>query len=304
MSGRVSMSTSHDNAIRAERAAGWFDQADNHVQVAKRIPHKRELKPQVIFHLGQAMEMMVKGLAAASGYSHSNLKSDFGHNYVDLYVSLLEDMLGQSGLAQLVSEVLSVFYTEGTSYDAAVHLSNVRDHLASPGSARAKLTEADWRAIYLSAFRMSADEVDQLIDQYDRVGRDQDLAAAGFVLLRERMALEQGVSVDSVPISVVNKELRERVRYVKPLMGLLIFGCIFWPHNMPTRYPAPPGSDRNVFQVRQFGSLGVEHYSDALGVVKRLKVLRGCCAEVVRELIHGQRNGRLFMTQEDATPNS
>ena len=51
------MSTSLENAVRAERATEWFDQAYNQVLVAKRIPHKRELKPQVIFHLGQAMEM-------------------------------------------------------------------------------------------------------------------------------------------------------------------------------------------------------------------------------------------------------
>ena len=293
-----------NNAVRAERATEWFDQADNHVQVAKRIPRKRELKPQVIFHLGQAMEMVVKGLAAAAGYSHGSLKSDFGHNYVDLYISLLEETLGQSGIAPQISQVLSVFYTEGNAYDASVHLSNVRNHVASPGSTRAKLTEADWRAIYLSAFRMGVDEVDQFIRLYDEVGRNQELNAAGFVLLREQMALEQEISVDGVPVSVVNKELRERTRYMKSLMGLLIFGCIFWPHHMPARYPAPPESDRDVFQVRQFGSLGVQHYSDALGVVKRLKDLQECCEEVVKGLIHGQRNGHMFMTREDATPNS
>ena len=298
------MSTSLENAVRAERATEWFGQADNHVRVAKRIPHKRELKSQVIFHLGQAMEMLVKGLAAASGYSHSSLKSDFGHNYVDLYISLLEETLGQSGIAPQFSQVLSVFYTEGNTYDASVHLSNVRNHVASPGSTRAKMTEADWKAIYLSAFKMGVDEVDQLIRLYDEVGRNQALNAAGFALLREQMALEQEMTVDSVPSSPVHKELRERTRYVKPFLGLLIFGCIFWPHNMPARYPAPPESDLDVFQVHQFGSLGVQHYSDALGVVKRLKDLQQCCEEVVKDLIRGQRNGRLFMTREDATPKS
>ena len=297
------MSTSLENAVRAERATEWFDQADKHVLVAKRIPHKRELKPQVIFHLGQAMEMLVKGLAAASGYSHSSLKSDFGHNYVDLYVSLLEETLGQSGIASQINQVLSVFYTEGNAYDASIHLSNVRNHLVSPGSTKAKLTEVDWRSIYLSAFRMGVDEVDQLIRLYDEVGRNQALNAGGFALLREQMALEQEISVDSVPSSAVHKELRERTRFLKPFLGLLIFACIFWPHNMPARYPAPPGSDLDVFQVRQFGSLGVQHYSDALGVVKRLKILQECCEEVVKDLIRGQRNGRLFMTRKDVRPD-
>ena len=298
------MTTSLKKAIRAERATEWFDQADNHVRVAKRIPHKRELKPQVIFHLGQAMEMLVKGLAAASGYSYGRLKGEFGHNYVELYVSLFEESLGQSGMASQFSQVLSVFYMEGNAYDASAHLSHVRNHVASPGSTRAKMTDADWRAIYLSAFRMGAAEVSRMIRLYDEAGRNPVLNAAGFVLLREQMALEQGVSVDSVPSSAVNKELQERARYVKPLLGLLIFGCIFWPHNMPSRYPAPLESDRDVFQVDQFGSLGVQHYSDALGVVKRLKELQECCEEVVKDLIHGQRNGRLFMTREDAASSS
>lgn len=198
------MSTSLDNAVRAERATEWFDQAYTHVRVAKRIPRKGELKSQVIFHLGQAMEMMVKGLAAASGYSHRDLKGKFGHNFVDLYISLFEKSLEQSGMTAQFSEVLSVFYTEGSGYDATVHLSNVRNHVPSPGSARAKLTEADGRAIYLSAFRMSADEVDQLIRLYDDAGRNQELNAAGFVLLRGQIAREQGCSVDSLHVSVVN----------------------------------------------------------------------------------------------------
>lgn len=102
---------------------------------------------------------------------------------------------------------------------------------------------------------------------------------------------------------LLTKELKERAPYVKALTGLLIFSCIFWPHNMPSRYSAPPESDRDIFQVSESGLLGVQHYSDALGVVKRLKDLQECCEEVVKELIRGHRNGRMFMTREDAMPN-
>ena len=44
--------------------------------------------------------MAVKGLAAASGYGYDTLKYKFSHNYVDLYISLLEETLGQSGLVE------------------------------------------------------------------------------------------------------------------------------------------------------------------------------------------------------------
>ena len=172
-------------------------------------------------------------------------------------------------------------------------------NVQSPGSARAKLTDADWRAIYLSAFRISEDEVNKLIRLYDSANQDHALASAGFVLLREQMALELGIPTHAVARSEVNKALKERTRYVKALLGLLIFGCIFWPHNMPARYPAPPEADHDVFQVSRFDLMGVQHYSDSLGVVKRLKVLQECCEEVVNALIHGQRHSLLFMTKDD-----
>ena len=291
------MVTSLDNEARADRATEWFRLADNNIQAAKCISRKRELKPLAIFHLQQAMEMSVKGLSAASGYGHDQLKSEFSHNYIDLYISLLEETFKQIGLADRISEVLSVFYVEGPAYDATSHLSNVRDHVQSPGSARAKLTDADWRTIYLSAFRMGVEEVNKLIRLYDSF--DHELAAAGFVLLREKMAIDEGIPVHAVSGSEVNKELKERTRYMKALLGLFILGCIFWPHNMTARYPAPPEAGYDVFEVGRFGLMGVQHYSDALGVVKRLKVLLECCEEVVNGLIHGQRHGPMFMTRDD-----
>ena len=293
------MATSVDNQVRADRATEWFGQADKNIQVAKRISHKRGLEPQTIFHLQQAMEMAVKGLAAASGYSYDKLKGEFRHNYIELYISLLEEVLGQSGLVDRFSEVLSVFYVEGPAYDAPSHLSRVRDHVQSPSSSRAKLTDADWRAIYLSAFRMGVDEVNKMIRLYDSVNHDDALAGAGFVLLQEQMALDRGGPARSVRPSDVNKELKERTRHVKALLGLFIFGCIFWPHNMPARYPALPDANCDVVQVSRFGLMGVQHYSDTLGVVKRLKVLLKCCEEVVKDLIRGQQHGRLFMTRDD-----
>ena len=293
------MAASFDSQTRADRATEWFDQAEINIQVAKRIRRKRGLKPQAIFHLEQAMEMAVKGLAAASGYSYDKIKGEFSHNYVDLYISLLEETLGQSDLVDRFNEVLSVFYVEGPEYDAVSHLSNVRDHVPSPGSAKAKLTEAKWRAIYLSAFRMDEDEVNELIRLYDSVSHNYALSIAAFELRREQMALELGVPVHDVPHSDVSKSLKECAPYLKALIGLLIFGCIFWPHNMPARYPAPPGADYDIFQVSRFGLIGVQHYSDSLGVVKKLDALLDCCEEVVKTLIRCQRHGLMFMTKDD-----
>ena len=135
------------------------------------------------------------------------------------------------------------------------------------------------------------------------MNQDPVLAGAGFVLVRQQMALDRGIPAHSVPRSDVNKELKERARYVKALVGLLIFGCIFWPHNMPARYPAPPETNYDVFQVSRFALMGVQHYSDALGVVKRLKVLLECCDEVVKALNHGKRHGRLLVTRDDVVPH-
>ena len=76
-----SATTGMDNSERAQRAVEWFDQAHKHIQAAKLISQqrclgfpvefrRRGLEPLVIFHLQQALEMSVKGLARASGYSH------------------------------------------------------------------------------------------------------------------------------------------------------------------------------------------------------------------------------------------
>ena len=243
--------------------------------------------------------MLVKGLARASGYRHGSLKSDVGHDYADLYASLLENVLGSAAVSDVLNRVLSVFYAEGTAYDASAHLSNVRDHLASPRSDRAKLTEADWRGIFLSAFRVSVDEVDQLIKVYDSVSREQAIAYGGLSVLKAQMAVERGVSEEAISPSELNREFEVRFPSLRPLIGLLIFGCVFWPHYTPSRYPAPPEADRDVFQVSQFGSMGVCHYTDDLGVVKRLKTLLNCCEEVVNDLIKGYRRGHLFMTRSD-----
>lgn len=252
-----------------------------------------------IFHLEQALEMSVKGLARASGYPHKDLKGEVGHDYADLYISLLENVLGDVGVADLLNDVLSVFYTEGPAYDASVHLSNVRDHLASPRSARAKLTDADWRGIFLSAFRMSVEDVDRLIKVYDSVSRDQAIAYGGLLVLKAQMALELGVSEDAISPSELNKEFEARFPSLRPLIGLFIFGCVFWPHYAPSRYPAPPEAESDVFQVAHFSSMGVSHYTDDLGVVKRLKTLLECCEEIVDDLIQGHRRGHWFMTKGD-----
>ena len=240
-----------------------------------------------IFHLQQAMELAVKGLARASGYGHETVKAEYGHNYFDLFFSLLEDIVLGSSLIGVINEVLSVFYVEGSSYDAPSHLSNVRDHLSSPKSNRAKLTDADWRAIYLSAFRMGVDEVDRLVRLYDSVSRDQAISFGALVVVREQMALNRDVPVDAVSASEASIEFEKRFPLLRPILGLFIFGCIFWPHNIPARYPAYPEADRDVFQVSQFGWIGVRHYSDDLGVVRRLKDLLGCCEGVVKGLIDG-----------------
>ena len=298
------MSSSLDNAARAARADEWFAEAQKQVRAAKRLLGQRDLEPLAIFHLEQALEMSVKGLARASGYSHDKLKRGFGHNYVDLYISLLEDVLDGSDLLVLVNGILSSFYAEGTSYDASSHLSNVRDHLASPKSARAKLTDADWGTIYLTAFRVSVDEVDRLIHEYDSVSRERAISFGALVVLREQIALECGVPVSAVSPSDVNKDFEARFPSLRALIGLLVFGCIFWPHNMPTRYPASPDADGDVFQVGQFGLMGVRHYSSDLGVVKRLKVLSECCEEVIEALIEGHSRGHLFMTREDVSLGS
>ena len=88
---------------RAERTAEWLDLADGNVRSAKRLARDKKLRRHAIFHLQQAMEMAVKGLAAGSGYSHDRLKDEFRHDYVELYVSLLQDKLGQSGLVDRIS---------------------------------------------------------------------------------------------------------------------------------------------------------------------------------------------------------
>lgn len=293
------MSSFLENSERAERAVEWFAESEKNIWAAKRLCGQRCLQPLTIFHLQQCLEMAVKGLARASGYSHEDLKNKFGHNCADLYVSLLEDVLEGSGLLDVVNEVLSVFYVEGDSYDASVHLSNVRDHLASPKSVRAKLTDADWRAIFLSAFRMSVEEVDQLVRVYDSVNRERAIAGGALVLLREQMASDLGVSTEAVSPADVSREFETRVPSLRPLLGLFIFGCILWPHNMPARYPASPEADSDVFKVGQYGLMGVRHYSADLGVFKRLKVLLKCCEEVVGDLTAGHRRGRLFMTRTD-----
>ena len=290
------------DAERAQLASKWFAESERNVRAAKRL-RKPGLEPLAIFHLQQALEMSVKALAAASGYTHEDLKTKFGHNIADLYLSLFEDVLERSGLVAVVNEVLSVFYKGGSSYDAFVHLSDARDHLASPRSGRAKLTDADWRAVFLSAFRISADEVDQLVSAYDAVKRDGPLAPGALVLLREQMALARGVPAETVSPKEVNREFDVRFPSVRPLLGLFIFGCIFWPHNMPTRYPAHPEADSDVFRVGQFGMLGARHYSADLGVVKRLRLLLECCEEIVEGLIDAHRRGRLFITQTDVTTN-
>ena len=290
------------NAEKTQLATEWFAESKKNVRAAKRL-RKRGLEPLVIFHLQQALEMSVKALAAASGYTHQDLKNEFGHNIADLYLSLFEDVLEGSGLLDVVNKVLSVFYEEGSSFDASAHISNARDHVASPSSARAKLTEADWRGIFLSAFRISTDEVDQLVSAYDAVKRDGAMAQGALVLLREQMALARGVPAETVSPKEVDREFGLRFPSVHLLLGLFIFGCIFWPHNMPTRYPAHPEADSDVFRVSQFGMLGVRHYSADLGVVKRLKLLLECCKEVVEGLIDAHRRGRLFMTPADVMTN-
>lgn len=293
------MASTKDNAKRAERALEWFCEAQYHIRAARRISGQRDLNRLTIFHLQQALEMSVKGLARASGYAHETVKGQFGHDYVDLYVSLLEKVLEGTNLLGMVNELLSVFYVEGASYDASTHLSSVRNHLASPRSVRAKLTDADWRTIFLSAFRMKPDEVDQLVKEYDSISRDRAIEYGGLVLLREQMALERDIASKVLSPSEVNKEFERRFPFLRPLLGLFIFGCIFWPHNMPARYPAPSGTDPDVFQVGQFGSMGVCHYSTNLGVVKRLKVLLKCCEEVIEALMDAYRRGYLFMTPID-----
>ena len=135
-----------NDADQASSTEKWFTEAQKNIRGAKRLSGKRDLDRLTIFHLQQAMEMTVKGLATAHGRTHGQLK-EFSHNYIELYVSLLEEILEGSGLITVINGVLSAFYEEGSSCDAIKHLSNTRDHVLSPRSSRKRRTDADWKRI-------------------------------------------------------------------------------------------------------------------------------------------------------------
>ena len=291
----------HDNeddgqARTHEATEVWFDQASKHITVAKHIWKKRNLKPLAIFHLSQAIEMTIKGLATASGYSHTEIKGEYGHNYIDLFASMLQKVIEQSGMEEIISQETSVFYKEGSAYDAVAHINNLRNHTPSPGSPRAKTSEAEWRRLYLSAFQSNPNEIREIINMYDQIDKAFEHAAVGYALLKKQVADQ------NIPDHEVRQELQERIRVLKPTLGLIIVGSILWPHNMPSRYPAPPEADHDASQINQYGDLGVQHYSSNLGAIKHLDILMECCEEIVSGVIRGYREGRIFGTQEAANP--
>lgn len=287
-----------NDADQASSTEKWFTEAQKNIRGAKRLSGKRDLDRLTIFHLQQAMEMTVKGLATAHGRTHGQLK-EFSHNYIELYVSLLEEILEGSGLITVINGVLSAFYEEGSSYDAIKHLSNTRDHVLSPRSSRKRRTDADWKRIYLSAFQISPEDVRNLIKAYDQLKDAPALEGAGREILRHKIAQDRGIQPADVGTLEVNKALTTLKLQLRALVGLIIFGCVFWPHNMASRYPAPPNTEPDIWSVQDSSMIGAEHYSPQLGVVKHLKILRECCEEVVNTLVDGHRNRpAIFSNQE------
>ena len=61
------------------------------------------------------------------------------------------------------------------------------------------------------------------------------------------------------------------------LLGTLIIGSIVWPHEVGPRYPAPPDAPRKVSEAAErfhgHRRVGIQHYTDQLGVVKHLKAI-------------------------------
>ena len=78
------------------------------------------------------------------------------------------------------------------------------------------------------------------------------------------------------------------------LLGILIIGAIVWPHEAYTRYPAPPGAPRNVQaaakRINRRRQMGIEHYTNELGVVKHFKKIVRSSALIATYLRNIQDN--------------
>ena len=173
---------------RQKRAEEWISEAEKHIRVARLLLKKKKLQNIVLYHLQQSMEMATKGLARASGISHSELRKEIKHNNLFLFVKIVEIVVDSLDGYEQINEVLACFYQEGKNYDSAKHIQDVLAATASPGNLQTSELKKYARKIFDSGMKMPPEEVKSLVDSFDRAIRLMQVSSQAKNLIRKLLA--------------------------------------------------------------------------------------------------------------------
>ena len=153
---------------RQLRAADWICEAEKHIRAARLLRKRPGLENLVLFHIQQSMEMGTKALATASGIPHGELRKDIGHNNLFLLGNVTKWAVDSMQGSELIDAVLSILHREGKEYGSATRIQDFLKATASPKTADALGSRQYARAVFASGLGMPPEEVESMLDQFDR----------------------------------------------------------------------------------------------------------------------------------------
>ena len=121
-----------------------------------------------LFHIQQGMEMGTKALAAASGIPHVDLRKDHRHNNLFLLGKVTQWTVDSIQGGELVDAVLSIWHREDRESGSAEKIQDFLKATASPNTAKSLGSKNFAREVFDSGKRMPPEEVQYMLDLFDR----------------------------------------------------------------------------------------------------------------------------------------
>ena len=306
MAGDASEDPPQEGRIDPEYVTLWFRQAAADADEA--LHSKSPLHG--LFWVQQSVEKSVKGLMLLSGKSYSNIRR-LGHHSLKGDLRIIGDILDLPVLGRMVDRFVDS--------DPRRKLRELRSQLSTTGVAELRLLNVgalDYFLAIVPNIEKARENVlkTSLKDVRVRLWSDTS-PSAQMEALKDLESHNSDVDIADIVESIISthhlcehhlahadiacnprlqneifNEVERVFQRTEAELSLYLLAAVTFPHVGSTRYPArpcaPPGPREATEEEakKNNDSFGVQHYSQEIGVVRRMKRLARAAAKVARVL--------------------
>lgn len=310
----------------------WLNVALENAQSAVLLSDDSSLKKQALFHVQQSAETATKALALGIGMSYEKVKGfghnnlDLSCKIIDRMMEEihLKPFLGAIMPESMANESLKAFgallrETGDSEFRGAMQLaspSHVKEILGLINGVNSNLEHSAplqiERLIAEVPTLLNFPEENQdaresiiprgVMEWMERQGKDADALKDLLDLnLKRRFVFpetdhrgERSDSDDANRVSpeVVIKEVQSLLKLVMAAINVFLIGALAWPHQSSARYPVKSDAQVSAEETTHLRTLGTQHYTDEIGVIRYIRELSLSIREAV-ETLNNYYHGRL-----------